>query len=56
MVETALSTATFAVLVVIFFCLLMCAVTLALSGVALLVGFVVHLVDNHKARKHVQGR
>lgn len=55
MVETAFSTAAFGVLVIIFFSLLMCLVALAMSGVALLVGFVLHLVDNYKARKQFRG-
>ena len=55
MVESAFATALFAVLVTIFFCLLMCVVTLVLSGVVLLIGFIDHLWQNHKARKQLRG-
>lgn len=55
MVETAFWTALFGALVLIFFTLLMCAAALALAGVGLLIGFVDHLWQNHKARKGGRG-
>lgn len=55
MIESAFSTALFAVLVIIFFSLLMCVVALIMGLIGLLLGFIDHLWQNHKARKQFRG-
>lgn len=55
MIASAFFTALYAVLVVIFFSLLMCVVAFAMGLVGLLIGFIVHLWQNHKARKKCRG-